>query len=70
MRLPTVSREGAVPLAGLPDLENAERRTSVMRLALAFGLAATLAGLVLVSRSAGAGRAAVFPEGTSTGVVA
>ncbi|HLY94185.1 MAG TPA: vWA domain-containing protein, partial [Gaiellaceae bacterium] len=47
-----------------------ERRTSVMRLALAFGLAATLAGLVLVSRSAGAGRAAVFPEGTSTGVVA
>lgn len=70
MRLATVSRQGAVPLAGLPELGNAERRTSVARLALAFALAATLTGLVLVSRSAGTGRAAVFPEGTDTGVVA
>lgn len=69
MRLATVSRQGAIPLAGLAELGNAERRTSVARLALAFALAATLTGLVLVSRSAGAGRAAVFPEGTNTGVV-
>lgn len=69
MRLATVSRRGAIPLAGLPELGNAERRTSVGRLALAFALAATLTGLVLVSRSAGTGRAAVFPEGTNTGVV-
>ncbi len=70
MRLPTVSRRGAIPLAGLPELGNAERRTSVVRLALAFALAGTLAGLVLVSRSAGTGRAAVFPQGTDTGIVA
>jgi len=70
MRLPTVSRRGAVPLAGLAELGPAARRTSVVRLALAFALAGTLAGLVLVSRSAGTGRAAVFPQGTSTGVVA
>ncbi|HVH50756.1 MAG TPA: vWA domain-containing protein [Gaiellaceae bacterium] len=69
MRLATVSRRGAIPLAGLPELGNAARRTSVGRLALAFALAATLTGLVLVSRSAGTGRAAVFPEGTNTGVV-
>jgi len=33
-------------------------------------LAATLAGLVLISRSAGTGRAAVFPAGAKTGCVA
>lgn len=70
MRLPTVSRAGAVPLAGLGELGNAERRTAVGRIALMCALGATLAGLVLVSRSAGAGRAAVFPEGTDTGIVA
>ena len=59
-----------VPLADLPRLAEQSRRTTVVRLVLAVALAGTLGWLVLVARSAGAGRAAVFPEGTTAGVVA
>jgi hypothetical protein len=41
-----------------------------VRIALVAALAGTLAALVVVARSAGTGRAAVFPEGTKTGCVA
>jgi von Willebrand factor type A domain len=70
VRLPTLHRHSAVQLADLNELHFAARRTSVLRLALAFALAGTLAALLLVSRSAGTGRAAVFPQGTTTGVIA
>jgi hypothetical protein len=70
VRLPTLRREGALPLADLVSLHLPAQRTSAVRLVLAAALAATLAWLFLVAKSAGAGRAAVFPEGTSTGVVA
>lgn len=68
--LPTVRRGVPVALADLPRLHAPAQRTSVVRVLLAAALAATLAWLFLVARSAGAGRAAVFPEGTNTGVVA
>jgi hypothetical protein len=70
VRLPTIHRAGAVPLADLPGLHPPAQRTSLLRLVLAAALAVTLAWLFVVARSAGTGRAAVFPEGTSTGVVA
>lgn len=70
MRLLTLHRRDAVALADLNEVRTAEVRTSVVRLALALALAATLAALVLVARSAGSGRAAVFPEGTDAGIVA
>jgi hypothetical protein len=44
-------------------------RSDVVRILLALALLATLALLFLSARHAGAGRAAVFPEGTTTGVV-
>jgi hypothetical protein len=61
---------GSVQLAELPDLETPALRTSAMRVLLALALVGTLAALVHVAGSAGSGRAAVFPQGTSTGVVA
>jgi hypothetical protein len=70
MRLPSLHRRGAVRLADLPRLERQATRTSFVRIGLALALAGTLAAIVLAARSAGSGRAAVFPEGTSTGVVA
>lgn len=70
MRVPTFHRDVAVPLADLPRLHGAAQRTSIVRILLVAALAATLAWLFVVAKSAGAGRAAVFPEGTSTGVVA
>ena len=70
MRLPTIHRAGALPLADLTSLHLPAQRTSLLRLLLAAGLAVTLAWLFVVAKSAGTGRAAVFPEGTSTGVVA
>jgi hypothetical protein len=70
MRLPTVPRGIAAPLADLPRLNLPAQRTSVVRLLLAAALVATLAWLFLVAKDAGAGRAAVFPHGASTGVVA
>ena len=70
MRIPTFHRGVAVPLADLPRLHGAAQRTSLVRLLLVAALATTLAWLFVVAESAGAGRAAVFPEGASTGVVA
>jgi hypothetical protein len=59
-----------VPLADLPGLRLAARRTLLVRLLLAAALAGTFALLFVAARSAGAGRAAVFPQGVHTGVVA
>ena len=70
MRLASFHRRDAVALADLGEVRRAERRTSSVRVLLALALAATLAGLVLVARGAGSGRAAVFPEGTDAGIVA
>ena len=70
VRIPTFHRGVAVPLADLPRLHGAAQRTSLVRLLLVAALATTLAWLFVVAESAGAGRAAVFPEGASTGVVA
>jgi von Willebrand factor type A domain len=70
MRIPTIHRRNAVQLTDLAELRIPARRTSFLRVALALALAGTLTALVLVSRSAGTGRAAVFPQGTSTGIVA
>jgi hypothetical protein len=68
--LGSLRRRGVVQLAELPELRGAALRTSVVRVVLALALAGTLAGLLHVARSAGSGRAAVFPEGTNTGIVA
>jgi hypothetical protein len=70
MRIPTLRTDGRVPLADLSRLQPAAQRTSVVRVVLAAALAATLVLLFLTARSAGAGRAAVFPKGVHTGVVA
>ena len=69
MRLPTFHRSDAVELADLHELRKPLLRTSFGRVALAGALAATLAGIVLLARSAGAGRAAVLPAGATTGCV-
>ncbi len=69
MRLPTPRKHGAVPFADLPQVHGLAQRTGAIRIVLALALAGTIALLFGVSRSAGAGRAAVFPEGTCTGVV-
>lgn len=68
--LGSLHRRGPVQLAELPELRSAALRTSVLRVLLALALAGTLAALVSIAASAGGGRAAVFPQGTSTGVVA
>jgi hypothetical protein len=70
VRLPTVRRGGAVPLADLHRVSAPIERTDAVRVVLLLALAAVFALLFDVARSAGAGRAAVFPEGTNTGVVA
>jgi hypothetical protein len=70
MRIPTLRTDGHVPLADLSRLQPAAQRTSVLRVFLAAALAATFLLLFLTARSAGAGRAAVFPKGVHTGVVA
>jgi hypothetical protein len=70
VRLPTVRKNGAVALADLPQVHTHAQRTAAVRVVLALALTATIALLFDVARSAGAGRAAVFPEGTCTGVVA
>jgi hypothetical protein len=46
------------------------RRTTLLRVLLALALAGTLAAAILAARGAGSGRAAVLPQGASTGVVA
>ncbi|HEY5058466.1 MAG TPA: vWA domain-containing protein [Gaiellaceae bacterium] len=70
MSVPSFHRRGAVELGDLPQLGRQAARTSFARIALALALACTFAGILLVARSAGSGRAAVFPQGTTTGVVA
>jgi hypothetical protein len=70
VRIPTLRTEGHVQLADLSRLRPAAQRTSVLRVFLAAALAATFVLLFLTARSAGAGRAAVFPKGVHTGVVA
>jgi len=70
LALPTARREGATPLADLRRLRTPTERTAFVRVLLLLALAGTFALLFSVARSAGAGRAAVFPEGASTGVVA
>jgi hypothetical protein len=66
----SVRRSGAVQLADFASLQGAALRTSVSRVLLALALIATFAGLLRLAGSAGSGRAAVFPQGTSAGVVA
>jgi hypothetical protein len=68
--LGSLRRRGVAQLADLPALRGAALRTSIVRVVLAIALAGTLAGLLHVARTAGSGRAAVFPQGTNTGIVA
>jgi hypothetical protein len=68
--LGSLRRRGVVQFADLPAFHGAALRTSVVRVVLALALAGTLAGLLHVARTAGSGRAAVFPQGTKTGIVA
>jgi hypothetical protein len=70
VRISTLRKNGAVALADLGGLHMLARRTTLVRVVLALALAGTLALLFNVARSAGAGRAAVFPQGTNTGIVA
>ncbi len=70
MRTVTIRRRGATPLGELRRISPAARRTTILRLALALALAGTLAATALSARSAGSGRAAVLPQGATTGVVA
>lgn len=68
--LGSLRRRGPVQLAEFAELRSAALRTSAVRVVLAIALAGTLAALVFAAGSAGSGRAAVFPEGTNTGIVA
>jgi hypothetical protein len=65
----TFARRGATRLGDLANLSEPAQRTTAVRVGLALALAATLAGAVLLARSAGSGRAAVLPVGAKTGVV-
>jgi von Willebrand factor type A domain len=69
VQLPTFRTKSSVALADLGELHPRSQRTALVRVVLALALVGTLALLFHVARSAGAGRAAVFPQGTSTGVV-
>lgn len=69
MRGTTLARRGATRLGDLVQLEDPGQRTTAVRIGLALALAATLAGAILLARSAGSGRAAVLPVGAKTGVV-
>lgn len=62
-------RRGATRLGDLTQLAGEAQRTTFVRVGLALALAATLAGAVLLARSAGSGRAAVLPVGAKTGVI-
>jgi hypothetical protein len=68
--IPSIHRRGAVIVADRARLTTPRLRTEAVRIALALALAGTLALLFMSARTAGAGRAAVFPAGTDTGVVA
>lgn len=69
MRGTTLARRGATRLGDLPRLTQPAWRTTFVRAGLALALAGTLAGLALLARSAGSGRAAVLPVGAKTGVI-
>lgn len=69
MRGTTLKRRGATALADLPGLRGPGSRTTTVRIALVLGLAACLGAAILLSRSAGSGRAALLPQGVKTGVV-
>jgi hypothetical protein len=62
-------RRGATRLGDLTQLRDQAQRTTLVRVVLALALAATLAGAVLLARTAGSGRAAVLPVGAKTGVI-
>jgi hypothetical protein len=65
----TFFRRGATRLGDLTQLSDQAQRTTLVRVSLALALAATLAGAILLARSAGSGRAAVLPVGSKTGVI-
>ena len=72
MRIPfplTLQRAQPAELADLRELRGPLLRTSAGRALLVGALTATLAGIVLLAHSAGAGRAAVLPSGATTGCV-
>ncbi|HEX5175072.1 MAG TPA: vWA domain-containing protein [Gaiellaceae bacterium] len=69
MRGTTLDRRSPTRLGDLPRLSQPAWRTTFVRAGLAVALAATLAGAVLLARSAGSGRAAVLPVGAKTGVI-
>lgn len=69
MRGTTFARRGATRLGDLTQLAGQAQRTTLVRVGLALALAATLAGAVLLARSAGSGRASVLPVGAKTGVI-
>ena len=69
MRGTTFARRGATRLGDLGQLGAQAQRTTIVRAGLALALAATLAGAVLLARSAGSGRAAVLPAGANAGVI-
>ena len=70
MSVPSIHRGGAVVLADRPRLGSPRRRTDAIRVLLVLLIGGAFALLFTAARDAGAGRAAVFPEGTDTGVVA
>jgi hypothetical protein len=65
----TFARRGATRLGDLAQLTAPAQRTTAVRVGLALALAATLAGALLISRTAGSGRADVLPVGAKTGVI-
>ena len=69
MRGTTLARRGATRLGDLAQLTLPAQRTTLVRVGLALALAATLAGAMLLARTAGSGRAAVLPVGAKTGVL-
>jgi len=69
MRGTTLKRDGATQLGDLRGLLAPADRTTLVRIGLVLALAASLAGAILLARSAGSGRAALLPEGVKTGVV-
>ena len=69
MRGTTLIRRGATRLGDLPRLALPAQRTTLCRVGVALSLAATLAGAVLLARSAGSGRATVLPVGSKGGVI-
>jgi hypothetical protein len=65
----TLRRGTPVVLADQSRLRTARIRTDAGRVLIGLGLAATAALMFVSAHHAGAGRAAVFPEGTDTGVI-